>query len=573
LTRSVRAAALLIALAGVIDPAIAWRQPAPLPIELLLPEPYDPTFEPALRIRTSLLERLGRSVAVNTGHPRVILAIGNVVPPPSTTVPFVTIRDTSSPALSAVALPAASSVEGQKQAVSPRFRARGLAGRSTEFVARRGDARIAHVSHRWSTEDETFEPRFEFVSPAPGLDVLRITASTENLAPVALDAPVMVSQQRLRILVFEPRPSWAAGFVRQALEQDPAFDVQSRTNTSKGISTQTIRPGGLSMANPDAFDVLAVGGLEALTQADLERVSRFAAIRGGTVVLLPDARIPDPVRMALDVPVFDEALVDRPLDVHSSAATLRASEFILPKTADRSHRPLATVNHLGSERAAVVSIPHGSGQVIISGLLDGWRFRAENNEAFERFWTGLIADAALQSPPPLAMQIDPSVAAPGQPIRIRATVRETEWSRGSQGIAVPRVTGSIISAGGRAELVRLWPAAAPGVYEGSIAAPAEGRFSLRVESPAGAAETPLLIRTEARTVATDHSPSLTALARSSGGDNFDAGRLDAVLERLAQMDAPMTENRVHPMRSGWWILPFAGLLTAEWTLRRRKGQR
>ncbi len=124
------------------------------------------------------------------------------------------------------------------------------------------------------------------------------------------------------------------------------------------------------------------------------------------------------------------------------------------------------MNHLGTERAAVVVIPRGSGRVLISGLLDGWRFRAENNGAFERFWTGVLADAALQSPPPLAIQIDPAVAAPGQPIRIHAIVRETEWSRGPRGIGVPVVAGSIHSSGGRAEMIRLWPAAAPGVYRG-----------------------------------------------------------------------------------------------------------
>ncbi len=332
MTRSLRLAAVLIAIAGVIDPAIALRQRAPLPIGLLLPQSYDPGFQAALSIRTSLLDRLGRSVEPDAQHPRAIVAIGNIVPPASTTAPLLTIRDTSSPALSAVALPPASSVEGQKQTISPRFRARGLAGRSTEFVLRRGEARIASVSHRWSGQDETFEPRFEFVSPAAGMDVVRITANTENLAPVALDAPVMVSQRRLRILVFEPRPSWAAGFVRQALERDPAFEVQSRTNTSTGIRTETIRAGGLSMSNTDAFDVLAIGGLEALAPADLERASRFASSRGGTVVLLPDARIPEPVRVGLDAPVFEEALVDRPLDVHSSVATLRASEFIFPKS-------------------------------------------------------------------------------------------------------------------------------------------------------------------------------------------------------------------------------------------------
>jgi hypothetical protein len=28
---------------------------------------------------------------------------------------------------------------------------------------------------------------------------------------------------------------------------------------------------------------------------------------------------------------------------------------------------------------------------------------------------------------------------------------------------------------------------------------------------------------------------------------------------------------MHPMRSAWWVVPFAGLLTLEWAFRRRQG--
>ena len=81
-----------------------------------------------------------------------------------------------------------------------------------------------------------------------------------------------------------------------------------------------------------------------------------------------------------------------------------------------------------------------------------------------------------------------------------------------------------------------------------------------------------MVEDAAASVTPDHSASLIALARASGGGEFDAG-LDGLIERLHQMDLPVMNNRVHPMRSGWWILPFAGLLAAEWTIRRRKGLR
>jgi hypothetical protein len=42
------------------------------------------------------------------------------------------------------------------------------------------------------------------------------------------------------------------------------------------------------------------------------------------------------------------------------------------------------------------------------------------------------------------------------------------------------------------------------------------------------------------------------------------------------LDKRGTERRPetrYPMRSWWWLLPFAGCLTAEWWLRRRAGLR
>ena len=382
----------------------------------------------------------------------------------------------------------------------------------------------------------------------------------------------MISRRRLRILVYEPRPSWAAAFVRQALESDQVFEVQARTNTSSGIGTMTAQVKGAGLAETDAYDALAIGGLESVTPVDLERLNHFVSVRGGTVVLLPDARIPESVRVGLELPLFDEALVERPVDVHSKTATLRASEFLLPKAGSGSYRELATVRHLGAERAAVIALARGSGQLLISGLLDGWRFRADNKGSFEQFWRGVIADGALQSPPPVAIEIDPAVAAPGQPIRIRATLRETEWSRSGRDITLPMLSASLIPADGRAEMIRLWPAATPGVYTALLTVPSSGRYSVRVESASASAEMPLMAEDAAASVTPDHSASLVALARASGGGEFDVG-LDALIERLHQMDLPVMNNRVQPMRSGWWILPFAGLLTAEWTIRRRKGQR
>src|SRR4051812_44458636 len=115
--RALRLWAIVIALAGLIDPAIALQRRPPLPVELRLPEPYDPGFESASRIEGELVRLLGSAVdSGSSERPRALVAIGNVVPPAKADVPLLVIQDTSSPRLSVVELHAPAGVEGQKQA-------------------------------------------------------------------------------------------------------------------------------------------------------------------------------------------------------------------------------------------------------------------------------------------------------------------------------------------------------------------------------------------------------------------------------------------------------------------------
>ncbi|CAN5692358.1 hypothetical protein BH18ACI5_BH18ACI5_23740 [soil metagenome] len=572
--RSLRVGALLIALAGVIDPVVALSRRAPLPIDLLLPDTHDPTFVEADRTRSSLLALLGDAVDEGSSEPpRAMVAFGNAVSPDSVSVPVLSIS-LDSPRLSAVALDTADAIDGQKQVRVVRFEGHRLKGRSSEFVLRRGEARIAVANQRWSQDNEAFEARLEFVSPAAGLDALTLTAVTEGIGPVTVDLPVMVSHRKLRVLIYEPRPSWSASFVRLALESDPAFDVRTITSTSRGISTVTAKPpASLSTLDPDTFDVIAVGGLDLLTTADLGTLDRFASVRGGSVILFPDARIPDRIGSALELPSFDAVLVERPVDVQTGVATLRASELLLPRNGAAKYRSLATVTHAGSQRAAVVVTTRSSGQIVVSGLLDGWRYRGEKDEAFAGFWRGTIADAASAAAPRLAVQVDPLIARPGRQVRIRATVRRSEWTHETDAIRFPSLRASLVAPDGQGSLVRLWPAAVPGVYEASIVAASEGRYTVRVEGPGVATGVPIVIDPAATPVSPDHSSAWARLAHSSGGATFSAAELATVVSRLEQMDAPQISLRIHPLRSGWWMLPFALLLSSEWALRRRQGLR
>ena len=97
-------------------------------------------------------------------------------------------------------------------------------------------------------------------------------------------------------------------------------------------------------------------------------------------------------------------------------------------------------------------------------------------------------------------------------------------------------------------------------------------FDVRVSGGDGlVADAPLVIAADARTRRLD--PSSEWLASATGGvaaHASDTARVETFLRQLPQPSAPA---QVHPMRSGWWIVPFAVALCAEWALRRRKGLR
>src|SRR5262249_26338789 len=92
------------------------------------------------------------------------------------------------------------------------------------------------------------------------------------------------------VLVFDRRPSWMSTFVRRVLEDDPRFDVASRTSTSTLAASTTLdAPAGLSdVAALWRDSAIVVGAPETLTDADVEGLNGYLRNRGGAVVALYD---------------------------------------------------------------------------------------------------------------------------------------------------------------------------------------------------------------------------------------------------------------------------------------------
>jgi len=570
---ALRSLAILIALAGVIDPALARRTNAPLAVDLRLPNASHQDSQRADAVRRTLLAELPDGIEVNGARePQAVVAIGDaeidgVVKAPVFFLPIqgaepaITIRHLGTPRWSP---------PGRAVRVSARLRASRMTGRSTNVSLHLGGTAIASAEHRWTSDDEVFEPEFTVAAPAVGAHRVRLVARTDGQSdPVVADAMVSIRDQPMRVLVFDARPTWPVTFARRSLEADAMFEVAATTRSSRPVATIAGgAPARLAALNVDRYDAILVGALDELRTEDLRALDRFASERGGTLVLAPDRRIPAGVTRQLGLPDTEEVLLERPIEAYPAVVPIRGSELLLLPLDERS-TTIAAVPQAGGARPVVAAFQRGEGQIVLSGLMDAWRFRGDDSGAFDTFWRSVVADAALSARPRLDLQITPAIARPGDTVHISVQVRRSELIDRGGTVAVGDVAASLSGADGASEIIRLWPGTSVGRFDARVQAPASGGYTVRVARGESSVEAPLLVADDVVQVHTDEGAALRHAAAGSGGAVV-ASPAEAA-RAMTSLQSATIEREVRPMRSPWWILPFAGLLCAEWALRRRAG--
>ena len=120
--------------------------------------------------------------------------------------------------------------------------------------------------------------------------------------------------------------------------------------------------------------------------------------------------------------------------------------------------------------------------------------------------------------------------------------------------------------------IRLWPLAEPGVYAGEWRPPAAGMFNVSVV--AGPLRGDAVVAADAGIApgSAADPDGLALIAHASGGGVFPSDQSHALVAAMGTTYPARTVTRaVHPMRSAWWAMAFAGLLCAEWAVRRKRG--
>lgn len=584
MTLALRTAAILIALAAILDPGFAVRRPQPPQIDVRTDAATAPDAE-AVRIRQRILDMAGSTAADSLAEPSAVVLVAPslaalddlpggvpvsiVAPAPPAGDVIRIVRVTPPP----VVLP------GQTAVLIVEVEASGLDGQTSIVALEQHGMELARASVQWMRGKNRQVAALAYAPPGAGVHRVRIVAHPGEPAADrtgdAADVALIAQSRRLRVTTFEPRPSWGVTFVRRALEADPVFTTSAFARPSREIAVRAgAPPRRLTATALEPFDAVIVGAPDALSASEVDALDTFIRRRGGAVVLLPDRRPSGAYVRLLPAGRFDEMLVEVPLPLEGSPSRgLKASELALPQGLGPGASVILSARLRGRVNPVIVSWPLGAGRLVFSGALDAWRYRADDEAAFAKFWSGLVANLAAAAPRALDVSAHPALAQPGERVTVRAAIRQTEWTEEDADLALPPIGALLVAADGTQQPIRLWPAAEAGVFEGTVSPRETGRFDVRMSAGVMTADTPLVIADEVRHAPTVDDDRFRLIARATGGVAVSASDLGALERHLRTLPQPDTTVTTRPMRSGWWMIAFAGVLCAEWATRRRRGLR
>jgi hypothetical protein len=417
-----------------------------------------------------------------------------------------------------------------------------------------------------------------FMPSVAGTMALTLTATSGRAVPVRVSGLVDVRESPWRVLVHDARPSWMSTFVRRAIEEDGRFRVASRIATSRGIATSAggPPPGLGDPAHLADYDVILIGAAAGLSAGDVRGLEEYMRRRGGSVVVLLDEVAAGPLDRLLraewrTVRAVTPAQVAAP----AGGMSLRASALAWPVALPPGAEALAVSDTSAglAGRPVVWQAPVGAGRMIVSGAIDAWHFRDPDQSGFAAFWADVVGSAAAAAMPAISVRLGSSALHPGDSTSVVVTVRDLVLGGTLPGSTVRLDATARLVSGSDTIALALWPTGGIGTLRGTLRAPATtGPWRVEVETDRGRSGAGILVTMNADLVGPDEPQLVAALVASRGGETVEAARSAELAGLLrSSLDPDARLERWHPMRSPWWIVPFALALGYEWWSRRRRG--
>ncbi|MBC8085920.1 MAG: hypothetical protein H7Z40_01545 [Phycisphaerae bacterium] len=580
-----RMVALLIALFSVIDPAITSERPSRADVTVLASSTADTAL--ARQVVKQLANDFTVLRAPFPGSAATVI-VGTTVPHGADKIDgttFGVLPDTAASQvfLRQVRAPLRTNVDARVSVV-PVLEARGAQGKQIELTLLADGNIIDRVTRTAQSDTEHMQVPLTFVPTTPGAVTLRVQVQLSGAAArVNSDVMIEVREQKWAVLFFDARPSWMSTFVRRAVERDPRFAVTSRVVTSSSISTDAGKPPA-TLYDPalmELYDAIVVGAPESVSERDVAGLERFLRQRGGSVVLLFDGNRRGAYERLAPIGVFTNTSNSQGTVIAGAttdSVALRATEWMwpvqLPPDAGVLAMSDANASAATTRRPLVWTTSAGAGQVTVSGALDSWKFRDVAQSGFEKFWQQTIAGAAQASADAIEIRSPSTPVLPGARVAVQLTSRVAALAGGARSTAIRSTAALRLETAAGTSMVRVWPTAVPGEFAGTFNAPAEsGIYRLSASADGAAATVPFVVSAEAERGNAFEPDILAGWVAGHGGTVIPASRLNELPALIQGAVTPVNRRAVwHPMRSAWWLVPFALLLAMEWWMRRRRGK-
>lgn len=428
-----------------------------------------------------------------------------------------------------------------------------------------------------------------------------------------------IETRQRRVLLLDSRSRWETRYLRNALERDPQWEVDSFLMLAGEApvwysQVEDPKPFPVDQDTWNSYDLVITGELDptAISSEAVEHL-REAIERGGTGWIAIDGQRQQlrstrmaPLQPLLPVTWLSEPFADlsQPWKVQPTSAGQSLPALQLADGSPETNleiwqrlpglmHPIATQAVPGSEvllelkregtTAPLLSTRlAGAGRVVHLASDESWRWRYEvADEIHQRFWNQ-VARWAMRLPFAVQSQYasldtGPAVIDGGRAVPVRALVKDSAGQPAQMDSlqAVAWLDGKSV-----ATTTLLADPDYPGLYRGSFDNLRQGSFTIGIEAP-GFSEEALQVTSTVDVVVPPTEESLrldrndsllSQLAEATGGLYVPEEQAELLWERMElESSSRLVENDRQLWQSYWWFIPLIALLAAEWWFRKKAG--
>jgi len=465
------------------------------------------------------------------------------------------------------------------------------------------------------TAEEAGARRFTFRVPAQQDELV-----IENNEQEAL---ISVRDDRRKVLFYEGEPRWEVAFMRRAVADDENVQlvVLQRTAENKYLRLAVDSAEELFQGFPRTreelftYDALVLGTIEAsaFTQEQMRMIADFVGDRGGGLLTLGGPHsfaeggwIGTPLADVLPVDIETSSPIDTlffdSLKVSPTRAGLAhpATQLAGSEKASRARWDslprITTANRLGGLKPGATALLEGKGDELRSepvlsfqrygrglsvtlGAQDTWLWQMVpplEDLSHETFWRQMLRWLVNDTPDQVAVTLPSDRSAPGESVRITATVADQAYLRLNSSMVTARVTapGGTVS-----EFPLDWTIEQDGEYQAVFTPIETGLYRIDVEATNGEkkldGEPAFINVAESRSEyfgSQLNESLLRRIADETGGRYYTPAKVASLAEDLSITGRGSTAIEEKDL----WDMPILllillSMMAAEWLYRRRKG--